>query len=72
MVLSNPGDWRGRLLAGWAAADIDECEALEETAIVERLRRFGLDENSHAGCISTGHASGSFGGAICGSANPFR
>ena len=57
MVLSNPGDRVGRLLAGWTAADIDERESLEETAIVERLGRFVFVENSHAGYVSTGYAS---------------
>jgi hypothetical protein len=65
MVLSNPGDRWGRLLARWTAADVDERESLEETAIVERLGRFVFFENSHAGSVSTGHASGNFGGKNC-------
>jgi len=56
MVLSNPNNWWERLLPGWTAADIDERESLEEAAIVERLRRFCVLENSHTAPVSTGHA----------------
>jgi hypothetical protein len=33
---------------GRSAADVNQREALEEMAIVKRLRRFGFNENSHA------------------------
>jgi hypothetical protein len=38
----------GSGLNGRSAADVDQREALEEMAIVKRLRRFGFNENSHA------------------------
>ena len=56
MVLSNPDDGVGSGLEGWSAADVNESESLEEMAIVKRLRRFCVFENSHAGYVSTGHA----------------
>lgn len=34
--------------SGWPAADVDQSEALEEAAIVERLGRLGCCNNSHA------------------------
>jgi hypothetical protein len=65
MVLWNPDDWWGGLPVRWAAADIDKRETLEETAIVERLRRFRVLDNSHTGILSTGHAIGNSGGDNC-------
>jgi len=37
----------GSGLNGRSAADVNQREPLEETAIVKRLRRFCFDENSH-------------------------
>ena len=37
----------GSGLKGRSAADVNQREPLEETAIVKRLRRFCFDENSH-------------------------
>jgi len=48
MVLSNPDVREGSGLDGRSAADVDQRETLEETAIVKRLRRFSFYENSHA------------------------
>jgi hypothetical protein len=48
MVLSNPDTLKGSGLNGRSAADVDQREALEEMAIVKRLRRFCFDKNSHA------------------------
>ena len=48
MVLWNRNVLEGSGLNGRSATDVDQREPLEETAIVKRLRRFGIDENSHA------------------------
>lgn len=48
MVLSNPDELKGSVLEGGPAANVDQRETLEETAIVKRLGRFRFDGNSHA------------------------
>jgi hypothetical protein len=60
MVLLNPRGVNGSGLDGWSAADVDERETLEEMAVVKRLRRFGVCNNSHAVPLSTGHATKEF------------
>jgi hypothetical protein len=47
MVLWNRDVLVGSGLNGGSAADINQRETLEEMAIVKRLRRFVLAENSH-------------------------
>ena len=56
MVLSNLDKNLRSDQSGWSAADVDEGESLEETAIVKLLGSSRGLKNSHAGFQSTGHA----------------